>query len=78
MAMAALELSDFETVEDLFKHNIIVPDMREGEISLTDLWFKLHEKRLAAKENIPVDDNLRRRVRSEFPVPTEIDFRMKT
>lgn len=78
MGIAALELNDLNTVENLFKHNIIVPDMREGEVSLSDLWFKLHEKRLATKENIPIYDKLRQRVRSEFPPPAEIDFRMKT
>lgn len=77
MGMAALELDDLNTVESLFKQKIVVPDIREEEVSLSDLWFKLHEKRLAAKENIPIDEKLRQRVRSEFPPPAEIDFRMK-
>jgi hypothetical protein len=31
---------------------------------------------MSAEENVPIDDALRARVRSEFPVPQEIDFRM--
>jgi len=36
----------------------------------------MHEKKVAAAENIPIDDDLRARVRADFPPPTEIDFRM--
>ena len=36
----------------------------------------VHEKRLAARENVPIDEQLRRRVRQEFPPPANIDFRM--
>ena len=77
MGMAALELDDLNTVESLFEQKIVVPDMREEEVVLSDLWFKFHEKRLAAKENVAIDDKLRQRVRSEFPPPAEIDFRMR-
>jgi hypothetical protein len=52
--------------------------MREGEVVLTDLWFGLHEKRIAAAENVPVNDALKERVRREFPPPENLDFRMQT
>jgi hypothetical protein len=54
----------------------VVIDLREGERALSDLWFNLHERRLSAQENIPIDDALRARVRREFPPPPAIDFRM--
>ena len=50
--------------------------IREGEVALTDLWFDLQTKRLAAAENMPVDDNLKERVKRELPPPARIDFRM--
>ena len=53
-----------------------VADLREGERSLSQLWFEFHERRLASQEGHPIDEALRARVRAEFPVPPEIDFRM--
>ncbi len=73
---AALALDDLETVEQLLMESPELCDMREGEQSLCDLWFGLHERRLSLKENLPVDDALRARVRREFPPPARIDYRM--
>lgn len=53
-----------------------MPDVRDGEVSLSELWFALHEKRISTAENIPIDDELRRRVRRDFPPPAHLDFRM--
>jgi hypothetical protein len=73
---AALAVGDFARVERLFLDKVIVVDLREGERSLSHLWFDFHQQRLSAVENVPVDDALRDRVRLEFPVPKEFDFRM--
>ena len=78
MAVAAIELDDIETVEKLFEDGIVIADMQEGEVSLSDLWFRLQEKRVSAKENIPIDEKFQERIRTEFPPPVEIDFRMRT
>jgi hypothetical protein len=75
-AQAALAVADFETVEGIFAEKPVVDDMREGEKSLSHLWFDFHEQRLSAAEKVPIDDALRARVRREFPVPKEFDFRM--
>jgi hypothetical protein len=75
-AQAALAIKDFARVERIFADPPIVADLREGERSLSQLWFEFHEQRICAEEDQPVDDALRARVRREFPVPQEIDFRM--
>ena len=74
-ARAALALNDLERVEHILQSRPAVSDIREGEVSLPDLWFGMHEKRLSAAENIPIDDALRERVKSEFPPPSWLDFR---
>ena len=76
-AKAALEAGDLDTVERILRSNIEVANMREGEVVLTDLWFSLHEKRIAAAENVPINDALKERVRREFPPPENLDFRMQ-
>lgn len=50
--------------------------IQEGERSLSDLWFALHEREMAKREGLEVDEALKARVRHECPPPWEIDFRM--
>jgi len=76
-ARAHLEVGELEEVEKILSQPLVVADNREGEILLSDLWFGLHEKKLSARENKPVDDEMRERVRREFPPPVHLDFRMK-
>ena len=75
---AALQAGDLVRVEALFREKLVIEDLREGERSLSQLWFEYHEIKLSGEEGIPVDDALRARVREEFPVPREIDFRMSS
>ncbi len=74
---AALAVGDLARVEPLFTERVEVNDLREGELSLSELWFGYHERQLSAAEGCPLDDALRARVRREFPVPEHLDFRMK-
>jgi tetratricopeptide (TPR) repeat protein len=76
-ARALLAVGEIDAVEAML-HSLVVPDMREGEVSLSELWFSLQEQRLARREGVPVDDTLKARVRQEFPPPADIDFRMVT
>ena len=54
-----------------------IVDLRESEVSITDLWFTFHEKRLARNLGIPIDPSLKQRVRREHPPPARFDFRMQ-
>lgn len=72
-ARAALQLGRWRDVEPLLEHDFAC--IREGEVSLTDLWFAMHEQRIAEQENAPIDDVLRERVRLDCPPPHRIDFR---
>jgi tetratricopeptide (TPR) repeat protein len=73
-AKAAIEIGKLDGVERVFNYDFAT--IREGEVSLTDMWFAWQEKRIAAAEKIPLDDKLRDRVRHDFPPPRLIDFRM--
>jgi tetratricopeptide (TPR) repeat protein len=53
-----------------------VADMREGEVSLSDLWFSLREARKREQLGRPLDDRERRALRRSDPPPPAIDFRM--
>jgi len=74
-ATASLRTGHLEEVEMLFRRDFAT--IREGEVKLTDLWFEFHQRKIAAAENLPIDDALRNRIRKEFPAPLSIDFRMR-
>ena len=75
-AQAALIVGDLAIVEDYFSRHPTIADIREGEVSLSKLWFNYHAQRLRSAENIPIDEMLMARVRKEFPLPAYFDFRM--
>jgi hypothetical protein len=75
---AALAAGKLDRVEELFLERPVIVDLREGERSLSHLWFEYHERRLSMEEGLPVDDALCARVRREFPVPRGLDFRMSS
>ena len=73
-ARVALHFDRFEEVEQVLAREFAT--IREGEITLSDIWFALHERKLALAEGVQVDEALKARARREFPPPYEIDFRM--
>ncbi len=77
-AQAALKQGDLEVAERFFKDEVVVADLREGENSLTDLWFDYHALQISIDENSPLDDSLIARVGESVNVPKKIDFRMKS
>jgi tetratricopeptide (TPR) repeat protein len=73
-AEAAIALEEFNHVENVLKDEFAT--VREGEITLTDLWFAVQENRLAAAESLPAGPHLRERVQRECIPPAFIDFRV--
>jgi len=74
-ARAAFQRGELESAEAILRR-VELPDVREGETALTDLWFAIQAARISAAEGVPVDDELERRVRRSCPPPAAIDFRM--
>jgi hypothetical protein len=60
----------------VFDEQQLPVDLREGEVSLSELWYRLHECARAAEEGCDIDDELRLRVRQQFPPPQRLDFRL--
>ncbi len=76
-AWAKVRMDDFCEAEKLlkfFEYEFVT--MMEGEGSLAILWFEMHERRIAKEQGIPIDDELKARVRHDFPPPAKIDFRV--
>lgn len=73
-AKLALHYDDLRGVEQILSHEFAT--IREGEVTLTDLWFAWQAKLVSEREGIPVNDELLARVRRELTPPLEIDQRM--
>ena len=72
---AAEKLNMLDTAEELLNgnggtgnHALEIPDIQEGEISITNLWFDIEEKK-AKRDGVPFDRNTAR-------PPKKFDFRM--
>lgn len=73
---ALLDANKMESLEKLLQEQIIIPDMREGENTTSDLWIDMYAKRLAKARGVTVDDKLRQEAAILHPVPRHLDFRM--
>ena len=70
------KLSDLDTAKEFLCEALIVPDIREGEYALSNMWIELHAKLLArergtAAESIGADEVLQL-----YPLPRKWDYRM--
>lgn len=78
-AQAAVKLDKFEYLENFFNEEHY--DIREGEVSLTDVWFEFCAKKMARASGITElsEEKLSELIEQaseKFPPNKEIDFRM--
>ncbi len=71
---ALLDLGEMERVDELLGGSIELADVREGEVKLTDLWFRMMAMRRAGAAG--VTDALLDEVKRECTPPSHLDFRM--
>lgn len=72
---ALLDLGQIEKAEQMLRKPFNLYDIREGEIKLSDLWF-----RLCAIKHDPSrvwDEDFLKEIRNQYPPPAHLDFRMK-
>ena len=66
-ADARMETGDYARSRAILLAPLVIPDMQEGELSLSHLWQKLHSREFG----IPLEEAAAR-----FPLPYELDYRM--
>jgi hypothetical protein len=74
-AQVALEQGDYAVVRRLLQREFCT--IREGELSLSDLWFTAYIKEEEQRKGRELTDAEKKRLTQQFPPPREIDFRMK-
>jgi glutamate racemase len=74
-AQVALEQGDYAAVRRLLQREFCT--IREGELSLSDLWFASYIKETEQRKGRELTANEKQQLMRKFPPPREIDFRMK-
>ncbi|TJZ54421.1 DUF5107 domain-containing protein [Streptomyces piniterrae] len=60
---------------EIFDAGFEIPDLREGDEILSDTWYAIAERLVAAGG--PVTDDVRARARTEHPLPERYEYRMR-
>ena len=74
-AQIALEQGDFRRVRQVLGREFCT--VREGELSLTELWFSLQIKEAESRKGQALTEDEKQEVMRRFPPPRRIDFRMR-
>jgi len=72
---SAIGVGDCGRAEVILMSDLVVPDIREGEVSLSDLWFKMVATRMVAKKGIGMEEALEAAKKTALPM--HLDFRMQ-
>jgi hypothetical protein len=72
--LAAVEIGEYAYLDELFKIELSI--IREGETSLTDIWFKAEAQKLAKTKKVPYSIEILEEVKKTRVPPANIDFRM--
>ncbi len=73
---AALLTGDLDRAGRILEEGVVLPDVREGEPTLHEVWFDYQVALAAREQRRPVDDDLAAQVRATVPIPEHLDFRM--
>ena len=72
-ALALNRIGKTEAAQKIINKNFIMPDIKEGEFSLSHLWVEIYKNLMQSDgfENLSDEDVL-----DKYPLPYELDFRM--
>ena len=75
-ARARLALGQIDQAGEIIDTLPVIEDIREGELSLSQLWLEYNVQRLIRQENCPISPELISQARRQFPLPAGLDFRI--
>lgn len=74
-AKALIELDKLTEAEKIVNKDFEMADIKEGELSISALWFDMYKKKLIKEEGIS-ETKAEQIVKERYPLPYELDFRM--
>lgn len=72
-ALALVEVDRYEEALAILTDNFVMPDIKEGEFSISHIWLEIHRKKLAAEGVTGLSTE---EIYEKYPLPYELDFRM--
>ena len=75
-AMAYIALGDYESAAAIINEKFILEDVREGELSISNVWSALYRNLIRQRNPQLEEADVIALQEQEFPLPTHLDFRM--
>ncbi len=79
-AIAYMHLEKFTEATQIVDANFYIADVKEGEVSISKLWFELYGRIYAKETGVEYNENnkeLLAAAEEKYPLPYELDFRMQ-
>ena len=75
-AKCFVELGELEKAKAILSSNLVIPDIREGEYSISAIWLELYRRVIAKEEMRSYKEITEKEVLEKYPIPYKLDFRM--
>lgn len=78
-AIAFINLDRLDEAAEILNEDFVMPDVKEGELSVSYYWFELYRRiyaRETGKKYDPCDKELIKAADEKYPLPKALDFRM--
>ncbi|MBE7043561.1 MAG: DUF5107 domain-containing protein [Ruminococcaceae bacterium] len=78
-AIALIHLDQLKEATKIINPDFVMSDIKEGEISISNLWFTLYRRIYAEEKGIaynPDDEQLKTNADKKYPLPKKLDYRM--
>ena len=78
-AVALINLGRLKEATEIINPDFIMSDIKEGELSVSQLWFELYRRLYAEEKGVeynPDDKQLIKEADEKYPLPKKLDFRM--
>ena len=78
-AVALINLDRLKEATEIINPHFVMSDIKEGELSVSHLWFVLYRRLYAKEKGIaynPDDAQLTKEADEKYPLPKRLDFRM--
>jgi len=72
-ALALTRCDRYKEALEIISGNFLMPDIKEGEFSISHIWLEIHRKKLRDEGVCGATDE---EIYSKYPLPYELDFRM--
>ena len=70
------KMGEPEEARKIITADLVVPDLMEGEYSLSNIWIGIYAQILAKERSVSIDSLSTEEILKAYPLPGEIDFRM--